>query len=205
MHRTWILALLASLTVACEEAAGEGSPTDATGSTGGDTRADTEGTGDACPDVIADGSFEEGPLGEAWMVGSANFETPICNAACYAGVSQAFDGQWWVWFGGVPVPESAFVAQTVPLISGRAVLHFQLRMQADEPSAGDTLTVVVDGQGVQTISAVDAGLYGEYTEVAVDLGAFADNATHVVSLDANFTAMTTTSFFVDLVELQTCP
>lgn len=188
-----------------------GSATDATddgsSATASDTEGDTEGDtqgGGQCPDVIIDGSFEEGPLTLGWSTGSTNWETPICNATCYVGQNRAHDGDWWVWFGGMPVPESAFVSQMIPLAQGSAELVFRVEILAETPSVNDSFTVIVDDQSVFQISGLDEPEYDDYVEVRVDLSDFADGSIHLLSFDANFDGMSTTSFFLDSVEVRSC-
>jgi hypothetical protein len=195
----------------CEEssegdAAGTTSGTDASsGGSGGDptqTGGDTEAG--SCPDVVVDGSFEEGPLTIGWMTGSTNWETPICNATCFAGGNEAYDGDWWVWFGGVPVAESAFVSQMLPIAQGSAELVFHVLINSETQSANDTLTVLVDDQNVFMLTGENELEYGQYVEVRVDLTDFADGSIHLLSFDANFDGNSTTSFFLDSVELHSC-
>jgi hypothetical protein len=186
----------------------EGATEAASSATDGDTdsgeTAETDTGFDECPDAVLDGSFEEGPNTLGWNTGSTNWETPICNLTCFAGGNRALDGDWWVWFGGVPVPESVFVSQELPIVMGRAELVFHVLVIAETPSLNDTFTVLVDDVNVFQISGMDEPEYEDYVEVRVNLDDFADGMLHTVSFDGNFDGMSTTSFFLDVVELRNC-
>ena len=146
--------------------------------------------------IVSDGSFEAGTPNSFWNEASTNFGTPLCNSGC--GGPPANTGAWYAWFGGTASMETGSVDQDVTIPSGTADLTFWLLMG----SGGGTgfLNVDIDNTVVFSVTEVDVGTYGNYTEVTIDVSAFADGGSH------NLRFLSTTSgavlnFFVDDVAL----
>ena len=207
--RSWVPLL--ALLVACGEAEGS-TPDDDDSGSGSDGDADADGseagsdTGmPGCTDVVQDGSFEDGPFGEAWAQGSAAFDTVICDSSCVEGPALAHAGFHWVFFGGQAIADSAFVSQTVPIVGSSATLSFYLKIEtALTEMPTDSFTVLIDGENLLTLDNTRSADYAEYTRVDLDISQFAGAESHLLSFDANFTGNNVTSIFLDSVELQAC-
>ena len=177
-----------------------------TTSTGGDCDAQGEIT-QTCPaacDVLVDGNFEAND--GTWEAASSNFGTPLCDGACTPnGTSLAYDGQFWVWFGGVAdVEEIGSMIQTVTIPANSAELSFYLAIPVAGGSGNDFMRVTVDGNEVFNVADTDSSSYQEYTQVTVDLSAYANGAAHTIAFESTTTGVGTTNFFVDLVSLIAC-
>ena len=177
-----------------------------TTSTGGDCDAQGQVTQN-CPaacDIIVDGSFEN--ASPDWTAASSNFGTPLCDGACTAnGTSLAFDGTFWVWFGGVPdVEEIGSMTQTVTIPANSATLSFYLAIPVAGGSGDDFMRVTVDGTELFRVTDADSSSYQDYTMVELDLSAYANGASHDIAFESTTTGVGTTNFFVDLVSLIAC-
>ncbi len=153
-------------------------------------------------DVIGDGSFEAGSPNPFWGEASAVFGTPLCGPSCNQGVgSGPRSGAWWLWFGGVArVRETAHVSQTVTLRQAPAELSFWLEMPTAQTPA--TMTVSLDDTVLWRVTAADAIGYPVYSEVRIDVSAFADGFAHVLRFDAvTQGGLGVTNIFVDDVAL----
>jgi subtilisin family serine protease len=157
-------------------------------------------------DVIQDGGFEAGTPNPFWDEGSTNFGTPLCTvASCGAGGGTGpRTGSWWAWFGGINAVETGFVRQMVTLDTGAAELSFWLEIPAASGTGNDFLEVSLDGTVIFSVTDADAGDYATYTEVVVDVSAFA-GGTYELSFDSSIFGGGTTNFFVDDVALDSQP
>jgi subtilisin-like proprotein convertase family protein len=127
-------------------------------------------------DIVMDGSFEAGTPNSVWNETSTNFGTPLCDAGC--GVAAANTGDWWAWFGGVPGAEDSTVDQDVTIPVGSNNLTFFFWIGAVSGANTDFMEVMIDGDQVWLATEADAAIYAAYTEVTVDISAYADGGTH---------------------------
>jgi Zn-dependent metalloprotease len=148
--------------------------------------------------VVVDGSFEAGSPNPYWDEVVTTIASPLCDPAS-CGYDLAYDGSWYAWFGGWGALHITALTQTVNISStGRAELSFWLMAF---PSGSDVLTVSIDSTPVFTVTAANAGPYGSYAEVIVDVSAFADGGDHVLSIGA----ATVGNIFLDYVILDNEP
>jgi uncharacterized repeat protein (TIGR01451 family) len=158
----------------------------------------------SCSERVASGDLEN-PA--AWSQYSTHFGTVICTLAqCGNGGGTAGPrgGAHWAWFGGVPALEQGALAQAVTIPKGRTQLVFHLWIGAASGNGADYLTAFVDSTPVFTAIENDARFRGGYQEVAVDVSAFADGASHVIGF-ASTTYGKVTNFNLDDVSLTSCP
>ncbi len=153
--------------------------------------------------VVRDGSFEEGIESPAWETYSLNFGTPLANTAMYE--NGAHSGDWWVWFGGTGGYEEGIVTQTLTIPAETTTLEFWLWMPI--ASAPGTLVASIDGNTVFSATHGDAPAYTSYTGVSLDVGVYADGASHTLVFHGieNSSTGAITSFFVDDVRLRSQP
>ncbi|HRQ65414.1 MAG TPA: hypothetical protein PKZ76_11250, partial [Xanthomonadaceae bacterium] len=153
-------------------------------------------------DVVQDGSFEAGSPNAFWAETSTNFGTPLCTVAgCGTGGGTGpRTGSWWAWFGGTTAAETGSVAQdvTIPPATS-AELRFWLEIPAS--ATPGFLEVRLGGDVVFSATQADAGSFGNYTEVVVDVLAYADGVERELLFFSQTTAGATTNFFVDDVSL----
>jgi hypothetical protein len=153
-------------------------------------------------DVVADGSFEAGTPNPSWNEFSLLFGTPLCTVALCGGPAP-HTGIWHAWFGGAGGPaEEGYVDQDVTILSGTATLSFWLQIGVVSPATG-VLTASVDGTAVFTATEADAATYSTYTQVTVDVSAFADDGVHNLRLGQSNpdNGANNINFFVDDVVL----
>lgn len=181
------------------------------GVTSGDagTSADSSGTGsllEGCGEnLLEDPGFEGGSPNDAWTAESDLFGTPICSVDCTDDVGAGpFVGDWWVWFGGVAQPDTAFVRQTVLIPEGMAMLRFGFSINAGSGTANDVFTVLVDEMTMLQINDTEAESYGGWRLVEIDVSSFADGGEHVLSFSASIAGVGVTNFFIDEVEVLPC-
>lgn len=122
--------------------------------------------------ILADSSFEaSGPGGSPWSSTSSNFGTSLCDlASCgnCGGPCVPNSGLWYVWFGGTSSAEIGTAAQTFNATSaGAGTLFFHLKVPM-KGTAGDTLSMLLDGVSQSKIATVDS--IGAYIYVSVDMG-----------------------------------
>lgn len=154
--------------------------------------------------LISDGGFESGSPSSFWSETSTNFGTPLCSiVSCMEG--NAHSGDWWAWFGGINAIESGSLTQTTaPIPLGTATLSFFLAIPTiDSPS--DFLKVFMDSTEVFSISAT--AVMATYTQQSVDISAFADGASHVLSFQSTTISANggISNFFVDDVDIAAAP
>ena len=150
--------------------------------------------------VVDDGSFEGGSPNPFWNEGGS-IASPICDPSC--GADLARTGSWYVWMGGWATDNTAFVDQdvTIPADPNGAVLRFWMLIGADPTVDSGTLDVSIDGNVVASFSEQDAPNFGEYTEVVVDISAYADGGVHNLEFFGEEVGTTITNFFVDDVSI----
>jgi hypothetical protein len=156
--------------------------------------------------VILDGGFEAGTPNPFWDEGSTNFGTPLCTVGTCGtgGGTGPRTGSWWAWFGGINAVETGFVRQTVSLDTGAAELSFWLEIPAASGTGNDFLNVSLGGAVIFSVTDADQASYATYSQVVVDVSAFA-GGTHELSFDATVFGGGTTNFFVDDVALDSQP
>jgi hypothetical protein len=152
---------------------------------------------------LMDGGFEAGTPNPYWNEASDAFGSPLCTVAdCGTGAGTGpHGGDWWVWFGGTQDTESAYVGQEVLVPSGTEVLTFYL-----EIPVADTISrfeVWVDGESVFVATDSDQSTYATYTEVDVDISAYADDDTHLLTFAFAKVEGGSANFFLDDVSLGT--
>ncbi len=152
--------------------------------------------------VVADGGFEQGTPNPFWDESSTNFGSPICSAqTCTDFFGDAFEGQWWAWFGGAANLEIGSLAQQVTIPNGTALLSFWLDITAASGNGVDFLTVSLDGIGIFTVIENQMGEYHPWVEVTVDITPFADGGAHLLRFDSTTTGPFRSNFYVDAVEI----
>jgi hypothetical protein len=106
-----------------------------------------------------------------------------------------------VWFGGIPfVDEAGSVEQTMTLPEvGSAELSFWLLMGVDGGTGN--MRVLLDGDELFAVTEADEGAYSDYTQVVLDVSAYADGEAHLLRLESNTVAGGITNFFIDDVVL----
>ena len=158
--------------------------------------------GPACSESIAEGSFEAGTPNPFWTEASTNFGTPLCDDA--RGTRRAKTGSWWAWFGGIDAGETGSLEQSVILPSGNAqFLKFYLWIEHSSGNGTDFLKVKVDGNEVFSVREGNTLYTEEYTLVTIDLSAYADGGSHLLSFESTITGSPVHSnFFVDDVSIR---
>jgi hypothetical protein len=160
-------------------------------------------------DVIIDGGFQQGPGAGAWTEFSTNFGTPICSVASCGAASSPRTGTYFVFLGGIDAEETGYVTQLASIPPGTATLSYWFSAPSCDDVGADTFSVHVDGAVVQSstnFTTLECDAVG-YVQRSVDLGAYADGASHTVEFRGVFTSsgLGVTSFFVDDVRLEVCP
>jgi cysteine-rich repeat protein len=131
--------------------------------------------------LLADPGFEAGQGGGLWTESSVAFGSPICNSDI-CGQSSQRSGTHWVWFGGVIIdPEEAMVSQQLVIPDTAYELSFWLHAEFCD-SASDYVEVLIDDTSIWELHGDDISC-GEpsYSQVVLDITAFADNAVHEVA------------------------
>ena len=159
--------------------------------------------------IVADGGFELGTPNPSWDEFSSNFGSPICSAGqCTDFFGDAFEGDWWAWFGGATMLEIGYLRQEVTIPSGTATLTFWLDITANSGNGTDFMSVSVDRVELFSVLESQVDAYHPWTEVTIDISAFADGSTHLLSFDSTVTGPMRSNFFVDLVGItvrNACP
>ena len=97
-------------------------------------------------------------------------------------------GSNWVILGNNSGTEHASLSQSVTIPSGQAVLEFYLWTTSNSGvDQNDTFSATIDGAPVFTTSAADKKLYSSYTQVSVDVSAYANGLSHLISFKADTT------------------
>lgn len=152
--------------------------------------------------LVADGGFEVGSTGQPWSGTSTNFVTPLCNAAV-CDVAGAFEGEWWSWFGGVPVPEEGAVSQTITLPEvTAATLNFRVWAPTCSGKSTDFFEVTVDGVPIFGFDLTDPRCASPgYEPVTLDLSALAGSTFELAFRAITGTAGTVGNIFLDAVSI----
>jgi hypothetical protein len=152
--------------------------------------------------IVADGGLEEGTPNPFWEEFSKNFGSPICSAeTCTDFFGDAFEGDWWAWFGGAVQLEIGSLSQEVTIPPGTAALTFWLDTTMAGGNGEDFLTVSIDAVELFTVLESDEGSYHPWTQVTLDVSAFADGGDHLLSFDSTTLGPQRTNFFVDAIEI----
>ena len=158
-------------------------------------------------EVIKDGSFEGAPSTEEnpnWTEGWLVF-SPICDptdCGTGGGTTGPRTGQNWVWFGGSPGPEDQFVSQEVLIPRGGvATLTFYLWLGVSSGNGIDVFRVTMDGTELLAVPE-DAGGYGSYTLVTIDVGKYVSDRPHELRFEFQGAGGGVTNFSLDDVSLQ---
>ena len=159
--------------------------------------------------IVADGGFELGTPNPSWDEFSQNFDSPICSGAtCTDFFGDAFEGEWWAWFGGAQQGEVGYLRQEVTIPSGPATLTFWLDITANSGNGSDRFSVSMDGASLFLVFESEVGNYHPWTEVTIDVSSFADGQSHLLSLDSTVHGPMMSNFFVDAVGItvkNACP
>lgn len=152
------------------------------------------GSAAAATNLILDGGFEAAtgspPNSPNWTEADSLFGSPLCTfAECGNGngASPPRSGTVWLWFGGDPGPQTASVRQDVviPVIATgtAAELRFWVRMGATNGAGTETMTVLVDTDPALYTKTSTTTVEAAYSEVTLDLSAYADGASHTVKFN----------------------
>jgi len=156
--------------------------------------------------IILDGGFETGGVPSTiWNdpQTSTNFGTPLCDPGFCgngSGTAPPRTGLIWAWFGGIPLPETATLGQTVTVPVGTASLHFWMRIGTVSAPFTDVLNVKIDNVTIQTYPEPPVA-ETEYTEQVINLTAFADGGLHNIQFEYIGPSEGTGSYVVDDVSL----
>ncbi|HPO15120.1 MAG TPA: M4 family metallopeptidase [Candidatus Hydrogenedentes bacterium] len=163
-----------------------------------------EGEGEVqneCPSgVPADGGFEAGAGSGYWTEESTNYGTPLCDTSCNP---IAYSGSWYCWFGGIEdIVEDGAITQTITIpVSTYAKLNFYMVMGAT--GLAGYMQVLVDGNVLFQVTEADVDSYLDYTQVSVDLAAYANGNSHTLRLQSHQNAGSgILNFFVDALCLE---
>jgi len=168
------------------------------------------GTGGGGGQLIQDPSFEAGITSPYWVSTSTNYGTVLCDfdsCGTGGGTAGAHTGGVWAWFGGCgttcTLPEVGTLSQsvTIPAVSS-ATLKFWFWIGSSANLAADTFVVTMDGNTVFSVDGTSTA-YAAYTEVTVDVTAYADGGAHTLLFTGTQTSGTATNFNVDDVTLTT--
>lgn len=159
--------------------------------------------------IVADPSFELGAgAGSPWVQTSANFGTPLCAVVDCGSAGDTVGprtGDWFAWFGGTSALEAASVAQLVTLADGTASLSFWFSHAAGA-NANDYIEVVLNTTPVWRYDGNGALLGQGYTEITVNLDAFATGATYALSFySQSGLDGIVSNFLVDDISVVTAP
>jgi hypothetical protein len=152
---------------------------------------------EACTQLLQDGSFEAGTPSLVWEEFSTNFGTPLCDATCGTGGGTAGPrtGSWWAWFGGSGSPETGYVSQTITITTGVARLGFYLWIGTTGAVQTDFLQVRIDNTAIFTATEDQQPLYPTYTQVELNVDAYANGQPHVVQFYSDSATQGTVSNF----------
>ncbi|RZA20176.1 MAG: hypothetical protein EOP93_06650 [Lysobacteraceae bacterium] len=156
----------------------------------------------AATTVTQDGGFEAGVPNASWIESSSNFGTVLCTVgSCgLGGGTGPRTGSWWAWFGGTAALEVGRAYQDVLVAPGTATLTFWLQIPVTAGNGADFLKVSMDNTELFRATGNATAAYTSYTQVTIDVSAFADGGTHTLKFDST-TNGGTTNFFVDDITL----
>jgi hypothetical protein len=144
-----------------------------------------------------DGGFEAGTPNPYWGEASTNYGTPLWSLSM--GGTGPHSGEWWVWFGGTDELEAGSVAQTIDIAATDGALRLFLEIPV--ANVDSALEVTVDDVVVFAVTEADQASYATYTEVVVDISAFADGGSHTLAITSWKVAGGLASYFVDDVSI----
>ena len=128
---------------------------------------------------------------------------PSCGTG--GGASPPRTGAFWLWFGGIPAPETATLGQTVTIpAASTATLRFWMRIGTVSSPFTDVVNVRVDG-AIQQAFTEPTVAEGAYTERVINLNAFANGASHALLFEYIGPTTGTGSYVIDDVTLEICP
>ena len=152
--------------------------------------------------IVADGSLELGTPNPHWDEFSSGFGSPICSeASCTGFFGGAHDGDWWAWFGGATQPDIAHLIQEVTIPAGAGPLIFWLNITAASGNGVDTMYFAIDDIELFRVLESDMPDYTGWTEVEIDITAFADGAAHVIKFASSVTGPFRSNFYVDSIDI----
>lgn len=152
--------------------------------------------------IVADGGLELGTPNPFWEESSTNYSSPICSAqTCTDFFGEAYEGDWWAWFGGSAQLEIGSLTQEVTIPTGQATLTFWLDITLANGGGQDFLTVSIDEVELFTVFDSEIGSYHPWTEVTLDVSAFADGGSHLLAFDSTTLGPQMTNFFLDAVAI----
>jgi len=154
--------------------------------------------------IVGDGGFELGTPNPFWVEASTNFGTPICTiAACGDGLGTGpFEGTWWAWFGGIDVPETGSVAQSIQGIANESCeLTFMLEIPVSSGNGVDFVAASIGG--IEVFRALEStNGYETYAPVVIDVSDQIDGTSQVLQIHSTITGSPdNTNFFVDNVSI----
>lgn len=156
--------------------------------------------------LVEDGSFEDGSPNAFWNEASTNFGTPLCNGATCGtggGTANPNTGAWFVWFGGIPFPETGSVSQDVTFPNGAATLSFFFAASVCSGNSNDFVELLIDGNQEWVVLANDPSCgVVQYTEQTVNASAYADGGVHTIEFRSESGLGGTSNFLVDDVSLE---
>ena len=130
-----------------------------------------------------------------------NFGTPICDSGCSP--ARPRSGSSWLWFGRTAL-EQASVEQSVMLPVGAGELTFYLWISDSSGNAQDHMRVLMDGVELFSVVEGDPTYTSGYTQVMIDVSAFANGGTHTLRFESAVTGPAVSNFHVDDVALAGC-
>jgi uncharacterized repeat protein (TIGR02543 family) len=157
--------------------------------------------------MVQDGGFEAGTgTSSPWQQASTNFGTPLCSVATCGAFSIPRTGTWMAWLGGTHAAETATLTQTRLIDKGPKRLTFYL-WWVDAPDPAATFKVYMDGVQIFSLAGANSVPYAAgYTQVAVDVSAYADGTTHTLKFEGiNAAGAASTNVFLDEVALTNLP
>ena len=137
---------------------------------------------------IVDGSFPDSsaPFTTSWVQSSKNFGTPLCDIP-KCGTSFAPNSpSWGAWFGGAggASVEIASLEQNITVPTGIAQMQFYIWNKTWSVSDPDFVRVRLDGTELFLSLATDVLYQAGYTQVALDLSAYADGKSHILRFES---------------------
>lgn len=165
---------------------------------------------------IVDGSFElninkSNQPNPVWNEFSQYSGTPRCEPRRCGPNSERHSGEGHIWFGGdirdITINqanmldlETAFVNQTIRIPTSATTLAFWLTIPQASDLVSDFMQVRIDNQEIFRVSGNEMTNYADYTQVLLDISAYADEENHTIHF---YSESKQAIFFVDDVELIT--
>lgn len=172
----------------------------------------TTGGGASCSSaIVLDCGFESGTPSSSWSEASTNFGTPICDTgSCGTGGAPIGpnSGAFWVWFGGIGAFEEGSVSQSVTIPAAlTGTLSFYFMAPVCSGDAPDFVEATIDGTTVWSVDATNAtycNINTAYTQISVDVSAYADGGSHTLAFHSVVNGVSgTTNFWIDDIDLVT--